>query len=373
MRTLAKALILLAFAGLTAYGLAFVYSSTLPLDAGPDTRFHFSLPTGKQAFFYATGFAVMITIWRMPYSRWIELSIFFFIANILLLLGVLLFGNVFGGARSWFAIGPLRFQPSETMKITWIMYLSSYLRYRNSYRTFTGLSIPFILTAIPVALILLQPDLGTAIIFLPALFIILFLAGARKRHLFLVILGIVALMIPMWKFGMQEYQKNRVRAFMNPEQYEKTTAYSLNRSLLAVGEGHWLGKGLGKGLVNRLNMLPEKHTDFIFSVVAEELGLVGACGLLLCYTMLIMGFLILSAFTREPYGKNLSAGLAIVLAIQIFTNLSVALGLMPTTGVTLPFISAGGSSVISCCIMVGMVLSISRHHVTVLSREDFAN
>jgi len=145
----------------------------------------------------------------------------------------------------------------------------------------------------------------------------------------------------------------------------------MNHSLLAIGEGHWLGKGVGEGRVNRLNLLPESHTDFIFSIIAEELGFVGASMLILLYLSLFLSCIWLGGRTREPYGRFLAFGIGSLLAAQTFINLGVAMGLLPTTGITLPFVSSGGSSFISCCIMAGIVLSIARHHVPVLSKDDF--
>lgn len=371
MRILASLFVFLGFAGICLYGVLFVQSSTLPPDTEAESGFAFTDPMMRQCAFYSIGLILIHVISRVPYRRWVNYSLPFFAANVALLGLVLVFGKVAGGARSWFALGAINYQPAETMKIAWVMYLADYLRYRNSYRTLSGLAVPFLITAIPLLLMLMQPDLGTAFIFVPSLFAILYLAGARKRHLLLIILAMALFAAPMYRYGLKDYQKARILAFLNPAKYEQTYSYQLRHSLLAVGGGYWMGKGLGRGEVNRMSLLPDKHTDFIFSVVAEELGFVGALGLILCYAMLFAAFMLVCHFTREPYGKNLAMCICVIMAMQTFLNIGVALGLMPTTGITLPLVSAGGSSVITCSIMVGLVLSVSRHHVTVLSGDDF--
>ena len=308
---------------------------------------------------------------RIPYRRWRSYSLLFYVANLLLLTLLPFFGQIFGGARSWFAIGDLRYQPSETMKIAWALYLAEILRYRARRGKLWGLVPPFLVTMIPVLLILIQPDLGSACIFLPTLFLTLYATGARKRHLALAVVTLVIAALPLWHFGMKEYQKDRLRSWLDPKNKEQKEAYQLKHSLLAVADGSWFGKGLGRGEMNRLALLPERHTDFIFSVIAEELGLFGAMGLIAAYGLLVLALIALAAITREPYGKVALTAIASSIFCQAFINLAVALGLIPTTGLTLPLVSAGGSSVVATSVMVGLALSIARHPVTVLSSEDY--
>lgn len=231
--------------------------------------------------------------------------------------------------------------------------------------------MPFVITGVPMFLVLVQPDMGTAALYIPSLFLILFLCGAKKRHLALVIVLMILSLIPLWFFGAKDYQKARVMALLNPEAHAQTEAYQLKHSLLAIGEGYWFGKGVGEGRVNRLNLLPESHTDFIFSIIAEEMGFLGAVGLIFLYLMMVYACLWLGANTREPYGRMVVLAIGVMVISQTFINLAVALGLFPTTGITLPFVSSGGSSFISCCMMMGIVWSVARHHVMVLSKEDF--
>lgn len=373
MRLLANFTILLSFLGLTTYGLLFIYSSTLvDSEAAPTfLSIPFSSELKKQLIFYFIGITSIIVLFRCAYIKLQRPALLIYILSLGLLLYTSFFGKIAGGARSWISLGFFNIQPSELMKVAWVVYLASYLRYRKSYRTLQGLVAPCLITGIPLLLILKQPDLGTAFLFVPTFFIILFLAGARKRHLFGLIMVMVSMAALLYVFGLKEYQKKRIEAYLNPGEYEKTYAYQLNHSILAIGEGHWLGKGLGQGQVNRFNLLPDSHTDFIFSIIAEELGFIGAIGLVICFLALVFSFFVIASFTREPFGRMVALGLGVLLGVQIFINISVAIGLLPTTGITLPFISAGGSSLISSCLMVGLVLSISRCHIPVLSREDF--
>ena len=357
--------------GLSAFSLLFVYSSTMA-DQPQDSLFKgLSHEMQKQLVFYCLGLFLFYAFSKIPYQHWTQFALVLYVGNLLLLIFVSQFGVVRGGARSWIDLGLMKFQPSETMKTAWILYLASWLRYRKSHRSFFGLFAPFAITGIPMFLVLIQPDMGTAALYIPTVFIILFFCGAKKRDLALVVLCMILSCIPLWMFGLKDYQKARVMALLNPEAHAQTEAYQLRHSLLAIGEGYWFGKGLGEGRVNRLNMLPESHTDFIFSIIAEEMGFVGALLLVFLYLMLFFSCLWLGGNTREPYGRTIVLGMGALIISQTFINLAVALGLFPTTGITLPFVSSGGSSFISCCIMMGIVWSVASHHVTVLSKDDF--
>lgn len=371
MKALNILVIVLSVLGLSAFSLIFVYSSTMGESGDSQASVLGSTAFLKQMLFYGGGLAIFFTVSRFPYRHWMAFALIIYVLNLLLLLAVMKFGVIRGGARSWLDFKVILFQPSETMKTAWLLYLCSWLRYRKKLRQFQGLFIPFLITFIPMFLVLLQPDMGTAGLYIPTLFILLYLCGARRKHLLLIIFMMILSLIPLWFFGLKDYQKARVMALIHPEEHALSTGYQVSHSLLAIGEGHWLGKGVGEGRVNRLGLLPESHTDFIFSIIAEELGFVGASFLILLYISLFLSCLWLGGRTREPYGRFLAFGIGSLLATQTFINLGVAMGLLPTTGITLPFVSSGGSSFISCCIMVGIVYSIARHHVPVLSKDDF--
>ena len=372
MRFLTTFSLLFSIIGLSLFSLVFIYSSTVDVSSEATSGlFDFPLAFKKQMVFYLLGFIFMFAISRIPYQQWVYPAIFLYVINIIVLIICDKIGVIKGGAKSWIDLGFMMYQPSETMKTCWVLYLASYLRYRESYRTLSGLIPPFIITGIPVLLIRQQPDNGTAFLFIPTLFIILYLVGARLRHLGLIVLSLGLLCIPLWTHVLTTKQKARIYSYLSPDEYALSSAFQTNISLLAIGEGHWTGKGIGEGRVNQHNLLPEAHTDFIFSIVAEELGLIGALGLIICYMILLYTCYWLALRTREPFGRTIVIGIGTLLTVQALINISVAIVLIPTTGITLPFVSSGGSSFISSCIMIGLVLSVSRHHVTVLSKKDF--
>lgn len=369
MRSLATIIICLSVFGFCVYGLIFIYSSTL--DDFSSRQIHFSNEFKKQLMFYFTGFLSLYVVSKIPYTKLVDTAMLLYVLNLAMLLYVKFFGYVAGGARSWINFGVTRFQPSETMKICWVLYMASILRYNKELRTIPGLFLPFIITGIPVLMIADQPDFGTAFTFIPTHFMILYIAGAKKRHLFAVVAAGLLAILPMYHFGLSDYQKKRIDGFLNPEAHTQGASYQMRNSILAIGEGHVLGKGVGNGRINQLSLLPESHTDFIFSIVASELGFVGAMGLVLCFTSFLTALCLLAYYTREPFGKICIISFAILIGNQVFINLGVTLGLLPTTGITLPFISSGGSSFVTCCLIVGIILSVSKHHVTVLGSDDF--
>lgn len=370
MYSLRLPLLFLAFLLLSAYSLLFVFSSTLPPYAEGDLPLNELLSDSffKQLIFISGGFLVMMTIGRIPYRKLTGLANPFFLFHIFLLALLLVAGKKAGGAQSWFDLKVFQFQPSETTKVAWVLFMASYLRYRKGWESLYGLMTPFLITGIPLLLILIQPDMGSAFVFIPSLFFLLFLSGAKPRHLGIILLIGCIVLVPMWHFAMKDYQKGRIMAFLNPEQYELTYSYQLNYSLLGISEGYWTGKGIGQGAVNRLSLLPDRHTDFIFSVIAEELGFLGGLGLIFSYALLLYAVFSVALSTQDSFGRMLALGVGVILGVQVCINTFVAIGLMPTTGVTLPFISAGGSSMIASCVLLGLVISVARYRRSVFGR-----
>ncbi|HVT87804.1 MAG TPA: FtsW/RodA/SpoVE family cell cycle protein [Tepidisphaeraceae bacterium] len=292
------------------------------------------------------------------------------------------------GAYAWINFGPLRFQPAEMMKIAFIMVMARYLRFRSNYRTLRGLLPPFALALVPLALILVQPDLGTALIFIPALFIMLFVAGAKIRHLLAVVALGVATGPFLWLCGSKEngapglpvlnhlptfvkrYQRDRVYAmFKNDSMTLRSTGMQQHRALTALGSGGFGGKGLGNIPVSK--HLPEANNDMIFAVVGEQFGLFGSAAVLMAYIVLFAAGIEIAAATREPFGKLLAVGVVALLAGQTFLNLMVATKLMPVTGVTLPFMSYGGSSLLASFMAAGLLLNIGQNRPLVMANNAF--
>ena len=283
-----------------------------------------------------------------------------YIVGIILLIGVLLFGKYVGGAKRWLILGPVSFQPSELTKIAVIIVLA---RYYSKVTDPMGLTLrelltPCMLTMIPFLLIVKQPDLGTAmVVVLIAASMTVFVKIERRSLLY--IIAACTLTVPMVWFLLRGYQKKRILTFLNPERDPLGAGYHIIQSKIAIGSGMLTGKGFLKGTQNALSFLPEQHTDFIFSVVAEEWGLVGSVILLLVLLMLIIWALNVAYRCRDPFGTILSVGITAMLFWQVFINVGMAMGLMPVVGVPLPFISYGGSSIVSTMICIGLLMNVS--------------
>jgi cell division protein FtsW (lipid II flippase) len=304
------------------------------------------------------------------------------------------------GACAWITFGGVGLQPSELMKIAFILVLARHLRFRSNYRTFFGLLAPFALAFVPLAMILKQPDLGTALTFIPALFAMLFVAGAKIKHLLaIVFLGI--LMAPLlWFSGkhiikdketgtervcsqcpnlpilnhlpqfVKHYQRDRVHAmFDSKSQALRDTSYQQNAAITAFGSGGIVGKGLGNMPMGR--RVPERHNDMIFSLIGEQFGFFGSAVVLAAYIVLFAAGIEISASTREPFGRLVALGIVALLAGQTFLNLMVTVKLMPVTGVTLPFISYGGSSLLASFMAAGLLLNIGQNRPIVMANNAF--
>ena len=351
-----------------AIGMCFIASAVrgLPEGAGGTAGF-----LARQSIFVAMGLTIFYALQRVSYLTILKHAPLLYLMGLILLCGVFLTRPI-NGARSWYNLYFFKFQPSEVMKPVIILTLAHYLMYRDSYKQLKGLAIPLVLGLVPMILILKQPDLGTFLAFAPVIFVMLFAAGARLWHLGLMILVGGGSMVAMWFTVIHDYQKMRVYAWLNPEEYRLGAAWQLLRSEAAIGSGGFWGKGWGESSQNGLNLLPEKHTDFIFAVVSEEGGFFLAALLLLLVFLAALSGLGIAARTREPAGRLIAVGCVTILCSQVIINTGVALGLLPTTGLTFPFVSYGGSSVICAFICLGLLINIGSQQEVVLAREDFA-
>jgi cell division protein FtsW (lipid II flippase) len=271
------------------------------------------------------------------------------------------------GAYAWINFGVMSIEPSELMKISFVMVMARYLRFRGSFRTLPGLLPPFALASLPVALILLQPDLGVAALFFPTLLAMLFVAGAKTRHIFLIV-GLAIALAPVFWFSplVRPYQRQRLTAMLGSD---PAAAYQQDRALSAMGGGGLTGKGIGNIPVSK--HVPEAQNDMIFAVVGEQFGFVGSLILLTAYIVLFAAGVEISAQTREPFGRLVALGLVVLLATQTLLNLMVVMRLFPVTGVTLPFVSSGGSSLVASFIAAGLLLNIGQNRPLVMAREAF--
>ncbi|MGH7178466.1 MAG: FtsW/RodA/SpoVE family cell cycle protein [Tepidisphaeraceae bacterium] len=362
-----------------------------------DTRFNAHPEWTRQVVFLLVAIGCMALFQAVDYrvlGRW---STAFYVASLLLILYTVIGTRVpvpgvynKKGAYAWIDFGPASLQPAELMKIAFVMVLARYLRFRSNYRTLAGLLPPFALAVVPVALILKQPDLGTALIFIPALFAMLFVAGAKIKHL-LAILGMGLVLAPIaWLAGVddegrphsnipllrylpemvKDYQRDRVYAmFVSDPHTMQRTGFQQQHALIAFGSGGIAGKGIGRVDVGR--HVPEAHNDMVFALIGEQFGFFGSAVVLGAYLILFAAGIEIAAATREPFGRLVALGVVSLLAGQTILNLLVAVKLMPVTGVTLPFISAGGSSLVASFMAAGLLLNIGQNRPLVMARDSF--
>jgi len=312
----------------------------------------------RQAVWMSIALLALIASVIIDYRKIEEASWLLYGITLILLLLVLWLGQVRLGAQRWLRFGAFTFQPSELMKVALILVLARYLGQRQSspYKL-KPLMVAIALVLVPSLLVLKQPDLGTAVLFLPILFCMLWVWGARLKHL-LYIFGLGIISSPILWHLLRGYQKERLQVFLNPNIDPLGAGYTIIQSKIAIGSGGWFGKGWLAGTQNQLNFLPEHHTDFIFSVVGEEWGFVGGLVLILLYFLIIRRGLRVIGETSDITGKLLATGLVVMLSIQVVINIGMTIGIMPVTGLTLPLVSYGGSSFLITMISIGILLNI---------------
>ena len=338
---------------LTVMGIVNLYSATLGSHiAGTPVYI-------KQIYRLLVGLAVMVALLLFDYHKVEEAAYPLYAIGIVLLLGVLIMGRTTSGAQRWIDLGFLSIQPSEIIKVFVLAALAKYLAQREFPEGlgFKNLVGPAALVGVPFLLILKQPDLGTAIhLFLASVSVLFFL---RIRPIVAAVMGFSGLAaLPfVWHF-LKEYQKKRIITFINPEQDPLGAGYHIIQSKIAVGSGEIWGKGFKMGTQSQLRFLPERHTDFAFSVFAEEWGFVGSIVLLALFFLLIMAGLQIVRRSQDRFGALLALGLLSLIFWQFIINISMVTGLMPVVGIPLPFISYGGSSLVTTFVAVGLLLNV---------------
>jgi cell division protein FtsW (lipid II flippase) len=339
--------------GLMAIGLAAIARGD-ELTDGPDLW-------SRQLVWVAAAGAAMFGA-TIAHYRLLRGGAYPLFAVCLLLLLAVYFTPAKNGAHRWIPLGLADFQPAELTKLAFILALASYLVHRSSYRRLTGLLVPFVIALVPVALILREPDLGTSMVFLPVLFAMLFAAGARPRHLAVIACGGVLVLPLMWA-GMSAEQRSRVvTLFVQRDIGRAPTGdgYHLHQSKQVLALGRVWGSEMGGPAIDDplAYHLPAARTDFVFCLVGERFGLVGACGTLALYVLLFASGLRVAAKTREPFGRLLAVGIVALVATQTVINAGMTVGLMPVTGITLPLISHGGSSLVTTFLALGLLLNV---------------
>lgn len=315
----------------------------------------------KQLIFIALGIICYLGVAAVRVQLLEALGPAVYIMGLVLLVGVLLFGQTINGTTGWFVLGPISFQPVELVKICFVWTLAWYMS-RVGGETFgwKPLLLSLLLLAGLVGLVLLQPDFGSAMMLVAVWLGVLVVVHRTRWHLLVVAVFMVSLSVTGW-FFLDTYQQNRILTFVQPERDPLRTGYNVKQSMIATGSGGWLGRGLGLGPQSQLHFLPEQSTDFIFSVIAEELGFFGAGGLLLMYGVLLWRVHQVSQLTSGSFGSILSHGVLIYFLGQVFINVGMNMGLAPVTGLPLPLVSAGGSSIVASCIGLGLVQAAAKH------------
>lgn len=385
---------------LTTIGIATIYVTDTHYVAGHDGPAN----AFKQVLRFIAGAAVASIVLRIGYQTIGRYSYSIFLAGVALLIPLVVakaLHSTFGGlatprngAYRWIHLPGFPLQPSEFMKIAFVAALAWYLRYRKNYRKFDGLLVPVIGASVPMALILLEPDLGTAMLLVPVLFGMLFMAGARIRHLAVLALAGVVVAPFVWGY-LAPYQRLRVTALLlqndelrravieRPEEYTNFatkrqalewaagTGYQLVQSKNAIGSGGAFGHGWGQGIYVENNLLPDRHNDFIFAIVTHQWGTLGGAVIILCYAVITVSGLRIASSTSEPFARLLAVGVVALMICQALISMAMTMGLLPITGMTLPFVSYGGSSLLFNFAAVALLVSVAQHRPYLLTTDPY--
>lgn len=345
-------LLLLALAG---FGLFVLYSAS-----GKDMGY-----VSRQAIRVGAGFFVMIVLAQIPprlFGRW---SPWLYTLGVALLVAVLLFGVGAKGAQRWLALPGFRFQPSEIMKLVLPLMVAYFLASRPLPPSIKHTFICLGMIGVPFALIMKQPDLGTSLLIAASGIFVLLLSGIRWRYI-LGALGIAAAALPgLWAI-MKDYQKQRVLTFLDPESDPLGSGWNIIQSKTAIGSGGVTGKGWLHGTQSQLDFLPESHTDFIIAVIAEELGMIGVCLLLLLYLAIIARGLWMAASVQHSFGRLVAGSVTLTFFVYVFVNIGMVSGLLPVVGVPLPLVSYGGTSIVTLMAGFGLLMSVHSHRAMML-------
>jgi rod shape determining protein RodA len=317
----------------------------------------------RQAGFLVVGLGMSFLVAALDYRLLTSLAypVYALLLGSLAVISVI--GTTSGGAQRWLAVGELYFQPSELIKIGMILALARYLsaheeRMGSFITPFAGL----LLLAPAVVLVYLQPSLGTALVLLVIGATMLLVSGLRWRHLLVMGAAAVAASLAAWRYLLQDYMKDRVLMFVDPAAVTAADRYNVDQAMISIGSGNWLGRGLFRGSQSQLHFLRVRHTDFIFSVTAEELGFVGAVLLIALFALLLLRLLRVASLSRDTFGRLIVTGVAAMIMIQFVVNVGMNLNLLPVTGIPLPMISYGGSSLWAMLIGIGLAESVAMRY-----------
>lgn len=347
-------MLMIALMGILLFGFTALYS----IDLGREGAMYLK----HQLIAFAVGTVVMIVLATINFRMLKNVTIPVYCLSILLLVAVLFFGEKIRGTRGWFTIGGFGFQPAEFVKIALILGLA---RYFSSWTRQIGRLRPIVISALitilPIALIILQPDFGSALIVFGIWLSMILMSGIPKRYVATLGVLFVTLFAVAWLFVFQDYQKDRILTFVSPRHDSAGAGYNVRQALIAIGAGQLVGQGIGEGSQSQLRFLPEAQTDFIFAVIAEELGFIGVAALLLLWLLLFYRLIRILRNAGDDFSAFIVFGTIIVLFSHVVINIGGNLGLLPVTGLVLPFVSYGGSALVIALSMIGLVQSVKIH------------
>jgi len=331
-------------------GIAFIYSSSHYLPGNHAL---------KQFFFLLVAITALFVLLTINYSVLVTYSLYFYSIAIIVLSGILLFGQLTAGTKSWIVLPFFQIQPSEITKILVILVLAHmFSAYKRDALSFGYGLLSILIVGIPILLVGLQPDLGTALTYLPILMAIFVAVGLKKRTIIFLVIMALLLGIVGWSVILKDYQKERITTLLSPEKDPLGSGYQTIQSKIAIGSGGFLGKGYKKGTQSQLRFLPARHTDFIFSVIGEEFGFVGVIGTFLLYFLFLARLFQSATMARDRAGFFISYMVAVMIAFQFFVNVLMTIGLFPIAGIPLPLISYGGSSLLTNFLAVSLVINV---------------
>ncbi len=346
--------LLLASLAIIAYSIIIISSAT-HVNTPSDDRFWY---VQRQGIFAIVNVAIGIFLMNFDYRGLQPYGKRLYVFNLVMLLAVMFFGHAALGAQRWIQIGPISIQPSEFSKLIMIICLATVLEEKvGALNSLQDLLPVALYVGLPFILVLKQPDLGTSLVFMAIFFGMLIACGINLRLLLGIILAAVALMPAMWPF-LKDYQKMRLMVFMDPNLDPLGSGYHIIQSKIAIGSGMLFGKGLFEGTQSQLNFLPENHTDFIFAVVGEEFGFVGAVVLLLLYLIVMWRGIQIAKEARDTFGRLLAVGITSMLAFHVLVNVGMTTGIMPVTGIPLPLMSYGVSALTTNIMAIAILMNV---------------
>jgi len=341
--------LLLLLVVLAVYGLAVLYSASgQSIDA-----------VYRQGRYFALAFVVMLVAAQVSLKTYARLAPWIYLLGVATLVAVLLVGVGAKGAQRWLQVGGIRFQPAEIMKLGVPMVVAWFLSGRVLPPRFFAVIGALLLLLLPAGLIVVQPDLGTALLIAASGLFVLFMAGISWRYIFGAVVLVAASAWPAWLFGLKEYQKQRVLTLFNPESDKLGAGWNIIQSKTAIGSGGWLGKGWLQSTQSRLDFLPESHTDFIIAVLAEEHGLRGVILLMSIYFLILLRGFWIGVHAQSSFGRMMAGSLTLTFFVYIFVNMGMVAGLLPVVGVPLPLVSAGGTAAVTLLAGFGVLMAIS--------------